>query len=189
MKIAKSSLTRTVAPVLVVGVSLAAFAVPATPAFAQGTPGSVVDRVGGTVRILARADVANRMRVGLSGNGHLIVEDDTHIQAGQGCTIMPGTDNTAADCGPATGSGGVTGINAALGNFGDSFFSTAPVNTNINAGTGGDFIRTGSGNDTINLRDGVIGNDAAACDGGGNDAVVGNLRDVITPDCERRVRF
>ncbi|KUL42124.1 hypothetical protein [Streptomyces regalis] len=189
MKIAKSCVTRTAAPVLVAGVSLAAFAVPAVPAVAQEAPGSVVDRVDGTVRILAFQNVANRMRVSVAVDGalrgHLIVEDDADILPRPGCTAVPGTGGTAADCGLAAG---VTRINAALGNYGDSFFSTAPINTVINAGTGGDFVRTGGGNDTIDLRDGVIGNDAADCDGGGNDTVVANLRDLIAANCERRVR-
>ncbi|MFI7410904.1 hypothetical protein ACIBU0_19800 [Streptomyces sp. NPDC049627] len=192
MKIAKCSLLRTAAPVLVASVSLAAFAVPAVPAAAQETPGSVVDRVDGTVRILAFPNAANSMRVSVATDGprqgHLIVEDDAHILARPGCTAVPGTDGTAADCGIAYGTGGVTRINAALGNFGDSFFSTAPISTVINAGTGGDFVRTGGANDTIDLRDGVVGNDSADCDGGGNDAVVANLRDLIAANCERRVR-
>ena len=174
---------------LVASVSLAAFAVPAVPAVGQETTGSVVDRVDGTVRILAFPNAANSMRVSVATDGprqgHLIVEDDAHILARPGCTAVPGTDGTAADCGLAAG---VTRINAALGNFGDSFFSTAPITTVINAGTGGDFVRTGGANDTIDLRDGVIGNDSVDCDGGTTDTVVANRGDLIAANCERRVR-
>lgn len=197
MKIAKSCLIRTAAPVLLAGVSLAAFAVPGVPAVAQEAPGSVVDRVDGTVRILAFPNVANHMRVSVPTDpsdplrGHLIVEDDADILPRTGCTAVPGTDGTAADCGLVRAPDGtvrISRINAALGNFGDSFFSTARITTVINAGSGGDFVRTGGANDTIDLRDGVIGNDSADCDGGSIDTVVANVRDLIAANCERRVR-
>ncbi|WP_128432724.1 hypothetical protein [Streptomyces cyaneus] len=170
--------------------ALTALTALAVPAVAQESPGSTATRSGGTVHVQARDNVVNGIRVGIDlRNGHLIVEDDAGIAAGRGCMPMPGTDGTAVDCGPATGMGGVTRINATLGNFGDSFFSTAPINTSVDAGRGGDFVRTGAGNDSINLRDGVRGNDSVTCDSGGSDQVVGEAGDTITPDCERQGRF
>ncbi|MDF3141942.1 MULTISPECIES: hypothetical protein [unclassified Streptomyces] len=170
--------------------TVTALTVLAAPAVAQESPGSAATRSGATVHVQARDNVVNGMRVGIDPrNGHLIVEDDAGIAAGQGCMPMSGTDGTAVDCGPATGMGGVTRLNVSMGNFGDSFFSTAPVNTSVDAGSGGDFVRTGAGNDSINLRDDVRGNDAVTCDSGGNDQVVGEAGDTITADCERQGRF
>ncbi|WP_369171468.1 hypothetical protein AB5J49_27630 [Streptomyces sp. R28] len=170
--------------------TLATVTVLAAPAVAQESPGSAVTRSGTTVHVQARDNVVNGIRVGIDPrSGHLIVEDDARIAVGRGCMPMSGTDGTAVDCGPATGMGGVTRLNVSMGNFGDSFFSTAPVNTSVDAGTGGDFVRTGGGNDSIKLRDGVRGNDAVSCGSGGNDQVVGEAGDTITPDCERQGRF
>jgi Ca2+-binding RTX toxin-like protein len=42
--------------------------------------------------------------------------------------------------------------------------------------------RTGAGNDSINIRDGIAGN--AAC-GGGNDAVIADAEDTVAGDCEQ----
>ncbi|POX53757.1 hypothetical protein C3489_14985 [Streptomyces sp. Ru71] len=193
MKLAPRPLIRAAAPAAAAGLVLTAFTLPAV---ALDPPGSTVTRSGGTVQLVARSGVANVVHVGgqtLADGVHAIVEDESGIAAFNGCRPL---DATTADCGV-----GITQLQIALGDNSDTLFidqradqnnpASAPLlyNASVDAGTGPDTIATGRGNDQINLRDGVNGNDRVTCDGGTQDRAIGNPGDSIDPSCEFRVTF
>lgn len=193
MKLAPRTLIRTAVPAAAAGIVLTAFALPA----AAQTPGATVTRSGSTVQVAARPGFVNHIHVGglTQADGvHLIVEDDlSGVAAFNGCRqVSP----TVADCGV-----GVTQLSISLGDMNDTLFvdqtadqnnpQSAPllVNASVDAGTGSDLISTGRGNDQINVRDGIPGNDRVTCDGGTQDRVVADPGDSIDPSCELRATF
>ncbi|WP_328871084.1 hypothetical protein OHT76_13700 [Streptomyces sp. NBC_00287] len=170
-----SALKHAAAPALAAGVLVTAFA---APAVAQEPPGSTVVRSGGTVSLNARSGVSNYVTV--SSDGRVIVEDQSGITAGPGCTRL---SSTAAACGSTATA---TRLAFSLGNWSDVLSVGVSINTSVNAGSGVDTITTGGGNDSINAADGVGGNDWVTCDGGSNDSAFADRGDTINRDCERR---
>ena len=107
------------------------------------------------------------------GNG-----DDT-IGGGGGADRLNGQNHAdAIDGGPGNDriSGG-SGDDAAIGGVG---------NDRITGGRGQDVVRSGSGKDVINVRD-RRGGDVVSC-GSGRDTVVYDRGDIVSRDCERRLR-
>ncbi|WAZ21454.1 hypothetical protein STRCI_002628 [Streptomyces cinnabarinus] len=171
-----SALKHVVAPALAAGVLVTAFA---APAVAQEPPGSTVVRSSGTVSLNARSGVSNYVTVS-SASGRLIVEDQSGITAGPGCTRL---SSTAAACG-ATAT--ATRLAFSLGNWSDVLSVGVAVSSSVNAGSGTDVITTGGGNDSVNASDGVGGNDWVTCDGGSSDSAFADPGDSVSRDCERR---
>ncbi|MFJ8634516.1 hypothetical protein [Streptomyces sp. NPDC093568] len=173
MKIISSTLTRAVGPALAAGLVVTALA---TPAAAQ-TPGSTALRIFGNVILSARANAVNNVTASVVGS-NIRLTDSSGVAAGPGCSQV---NPTTVDCPlPATQ------LAIGLGDLGDSFSGQGlSVRTVVDAGTGVDTVRTGAGNDTIGVNDGLPG-DRVNCDGGVSDVVFRDPGDIIDPNCERR---
>ncbi|MFE5819694.1 hypothetical protein [Streptomyces sp. NPDC056479] len=173
MKIVSSTLTRAVGPALAAGLVVTALA---TPAAAQ-TPGSTALRIFGNVILSARANAVNVVTASVAGS-NIRLTDTSGVAAGPGCRQV---NPTTVDCPlPATQ------LAIGLGDLGDSFNGQGlSVRTVVDAGTGADTVRTGSGNDTIGVNDGTSG-DTVTCNGG-TDTVFRDAGDTIPVGaaCER----
>ncbi|WP_369171730.1 hypothetical protein AB5J49_28920 [Streptomyces sp. R28] len=176
MKTVTSPLRRAAVPVLAAGLLVTAFA---TPAAAQ-TPGSTAFRVFGNVFLSARAGAVNNVTAVVVG-GNLRLTDTSGIALGPGCSTR--VSATTVECGAA---GTVGRLSIGLGDLGDTFDGqSVSVRTVVDAGPGLDTsVRTGGGNDTIGVSDGVAG-EQVTC-GGGTDVVFRDAGDTIGADCEVR---
>ncbi|MBT2490119.1 hypothetical protein J7E96_16645 [Streptomyces sp. ISL-96] len=183
MKITSGVLKRVAVPALVAGMALP-LALATSSAAQQPGPASTVTRSGGTVAYSAYSGEDNKLRVraeaDVNGNLVLVVEDLEGIDAGFGCQ-QDGPNVAVCDL-----AGTVTRISAQLRDGTDTAFIEVSTASTVNAGTGADIVETSGGNDTIDLRDGVGGNDSASCGGGGSDTAIGNPGDRIAANCERR---
>lgn len=176
MKPVSKTLKRAAVPVLAAGLLVTAFA---TPAAAQ-TPGSTAFRVFGNVFLSARGGAVNNVTATVV-SGRLRLSDTSGIALGPGCLTR--VSPTTVECGAATTVGR---LSVGLGDLGDTFDGQSiSVRTVVDAGPGLDtFVRTGGGNDTIGVSDGVGGEDVTC--GGGTDVVFRDAGDIIGADCEVR---
>jgi Ca2+-binding RTX toxin-like protein len=104
--------------------------------------------------------------------------DDT-IGGGGGADRLNGQDD-------ADGIDGGTGNDRISGGNGDDSAVGGAGNDRITGGRGNDAVRAGSGRDVINVRD-RRGGDVVSC-GSSRDTVVYDRGDVVSRDCERRLR-
>jgi hypothetical protein len=81
---------------------------------------------------------------------------------------------------------GGTGNDRISGGNGDDSLVGGASKDRITGGRGSDVVRAGSGDDVINVRD-RRGGDVVSC-GGGRDTVVYESGDIISRDCERKLR-
>jgi hypothetical protein len=185
MKITSGILKRVAVPAAVMGMALP-LALAGSVAAQQPGPASTVTRAFGQVSYTAYSGEDNKLAVtaetDLNNNTVLVVTDLEGIDAGAGC--QQASPNSAV-CGLA---GSVTRINARLGDGMDTAYIAVDIASSVDAGAGADMVETSGGNDTINLRDGVMNNDSASC-GGGADTASGNIGDRISMNCERRATY
>lgn len=175
MKTVRSTLKRAAVPVLAAGLVVSAFA---TPAAAQ-TPGSTAFHIFGNVILSARAGAVNNVTATIV-NGRVRLTDTAEIAAGPGCLRVSAT---TVDCGSVANA---VRLSIGLGDLNDSFQGqSVAIRTVVDAGAGTDTVATGTGNDTIGVKDGVAGNDTVDC-GGGSDIVQRDVGDNIAANCESR---
>lgn len=182
MKITSGILKRVAVPAVVAGMALPMAL--ATSAAAQSGPASTVTRVGSSVAYSAYNGENNKLTMGVDGTT-LVVVDNEGIHAGTGCVQA---DANTALCG-SVANNAVTRIAVELRDGMDTAFIGVDINTTVTAGGGADMVETAGGNDTIDVRDGVRGNDTVVSCGGGVDTAVGNPTAHISSTCERRAFY
>jgi hypothetical protein len=139
-----------------------------------------VNVTGGKLTYTAAPGEVNNVSVAPWGLSLLVT--DTGTKAGIALPLTPGPgcwklSSTASSC-----SMSVTGLTVSLGDGNDSFDGTLiAIPTTVSGGTGSDRIATGSGADTIDVRDGEV--DSVTC-GAGQDTVSADRTDSVAGDCE-----
>ncbi|MGW6704377.1 hypothetical protein ACWGDE_05735 [Streptomyces sp. NPDC054956] len=176
MKLTRVRALRAAVPAAVAGMLLPL--IMATPAHAAG---AVAVRYGGTVLYTAASGATNQLTL-LDAGAELRLTDTAGITAGFGCQQ---DSPTSIRCGARAT---VTRLQAALGDGNDKldYNTSSTFAVSANGGTGVDEIKTGPGNDMIDLRDGAA--DLPTQCGAGFDSVLADTADTGFSGCERVLR-
>jgi hypothetical protein len=170
-----SAHSRRLRPLLVAGAAATALGL------APGAAGAAtVNVTGGELTYTAAPGESNNVVVAPWGLSLRVT--DTGTKAGVALPLTSGPGCWKLSTIAATCSLSVTGLTVSLGDGNDSFDGTLiAIPTTVFGGTGSDRIATGSGADTIDVRDGEV--DSVTC-GAGQDTVSADRTDSVAGDCE-----
>ncbi|MFE6835161.1 hypothetical protein ACFVFI_10055 [Streptomyces sp. NPDC057705] len=153
-------MARVAAPVVAALALTMAFAGPAA------ADPSFVTKSGGAILFAALPGEQNTVKIQSSGSNVIVSDTTSPLTAGPGCAQL---NPNAVNCG-----GGVTRIQAALGNGNDILSNQTSIPSDVDGGAGEDSISGGGGNDRLTDPDGWNSAPGGLTfdGGGGNDTIV-----------------